>query len=169
MSLRRGIPTPSRRDATRGRFARCGDQKQRHYQRRLSIKSGCFAAFGAAAHSKCLKETPPSLLWGREGVSGALSVSLAASGISREGCGVFSPKNASAPSRRVMGGESSRRTQMLLGVGLVGLIVGLVMLVAGAATGWLLPDGPPKANLLRNQSAKVGEPPGIFGSESFHF
>jgi hypothetical protein len=55
-----------------------------------------------------------------------------------------------------MGGESSRRTQMLLGVGLVGLIVGLVMLVAGAATGWLLPDDPPKANLLRNQSAKVG-------------
>jgi hypothetical protein len=56
-----------------------------------------------------------------------------------------------------MGDESSRRTQMLLGVGLVGLIVGLVMLVAGATTGWLLPDDPPKANHLRNQSAKVGE------------
>jgi hypothetical protein len=45
---------------------------------------------------------------------------------------------------------------MLLGVGLVGLIVGLVLLVSGAATGWLLPEDPPKANLLRNQSVKVG-------------
>jgi len=45
---------------------------------------------------------------------------------------------------------------MLLGVGLVGLLVGIVLLVAGAATGWLLPQEPPKANHLRNESTKVG-------------